>query len=108
MWASSTSTVITKLLAALTGHSGTASISLHPILALRALLKLRPLREFDEGLIILIEAIIDSILFAGHSHVVVASTPQTVVLFTGWAAIIIQCLIKLEYCLTTCSRAPGS
>lgn len=90
-----------------TRHGWTASIPLHPMLALGTLLKLGSLRKFNEGLVVLIETIIDSIFLAGHAYVVVASTSQTVVLLAGRTPVVVESLIELKDCLAACSGTPG-
>jgi hypothetical protein len=83
------STIIAKLLTALTCHSGATSIPLDPIFAFRTLFKLSALCKFNESLIIFIEAIINSILFATHSRVIIAAAAQAIMLFASRAAIVI-------------------
>ncbi len=108
MRTSNPSTIITKLLSTPTGHCGTSSIPLHPVLALRTLLKLSPLCELYEGFIIFVETVIDTVLLTWHPHVVIAAASQTIVLFTGRTTVVIQYLVELKDGLTSCGRTPWS
>lgn len=101
------SAIVAKLLTTSACHSRTARIPLHPVLAFGTLLELGSLREFDEGFIIFVETIIDTVFLAGHSYVVVASTSQAVMLLAGRTSVVIQGLIELEDGLTACSGTPG-
>lgn len=107
MRTSHSSTIVAKLLTTPTRHGRTARIPFHPMLALGALFELGTLCEFDEGFIVLVEAIIDTVLLAGHACVVVASTSQTVVLLAGRTPIVVKSLIELEDSLAACSGTPG-
>jgi hypothetical protein len=83
------STIIAKLLTALACHGGATSIPLDPIFAFRTLFKLSALCKLNESLIVFIEAIVNSILFAAHSRVKITSAAQAIVLFASRAAIVI-------------------
>jgi hypothetical protein len=89
MRAPNSTAIIAKLLATSASHGGTACIPLHPMLAFGTLLELGPLCKFNEGLVILIKTIIDSVLLAGHAYVVVASASQAVVLLAGRTPVVV-------------------
>jgi hypothetical protein len=103
----SASAVVAELLSALASHGGTAGVPLHPVFAFGTLFELGSLRKFDEGFIVLIEAVVDLVLLAAHPHMVVAPASQAVVLLAGRTAVVVQRLVELEHRLAPCCRAPG-
>ena len=89
MRAGGPSAIIAKLLAAFTGHGRAAVASLYPKLAFGALFIPGSLDKLDEIFIIFVETVIDFVFGAGHAVVVLAFAPQTIMLRTGGALIVV-------------------
>ena len=89
MGTSSSSTVITKLLATFAGHCRATVISFHPKLASWALLVFSSTHKFDKVLIVFVETVVYLILGTSHTIMILTLAPQTIMLFACGAAIII-------------------
>ena len=103
----SPSTFITKLLAAFTGHCWAAIVPFDPKLALGALFVPCPLDKLDEIFIILIKTVIYLVFSTGHAVMVLAFTPQTVMLRTGRTSVVIQLFVETKHSSTASSWTPG-
>lgn len=106
MWASSSSAIVTKGLSAFASHAATALRPFYPEVTLRTLFKLSTPDELLKFLIILSKTIIDPILGAAHTRMIVAFAPETVVLFACRTAVIVKSCVELEGSSATSSWAP--
>ena len=94
-------------MAAFTGHSGAAIVPFDPKLALGALFVPCPLDKLDEIFIILIKTIINLVFSTGHAVMVLAFTPQTVVLRAGRTFVVVQLFVETKHSSTPSSWTPS-
>lgn len=108
MRAADASTFVAELLFASACHGWASLIALHPELALRALLELRPSCEIDKGLILRVETLVAAILLAAHALVVLAPAFEAVVLAAALAVELRNAGVILEGKLAVGGWAPAS
>ena len=83
------STIITELMTTSAAHCATSFGSRYPKFAFRTLFVFCTLYEFFKFFIIFSVGIIDSILCAALSIMIIASTFQAIMVFACWALVIV-------------------